>query len=366
MTSGVKGSNTVQQNNFVGNGFYRSWSGNDGKFENYAGGQRLKWNNFDLIVESRQRSTDAAEITFTGGMPTSFPTRLSWNAPDAQLVFTSNDQLGLLSKLMKEIKGCDFNLAVETSQAKQTVSMAADALTKFGRSILALKRGDFATAARQLGVKPRPSRLKVSDISGRWLELQYGWLPAIGDVFETAKLFENISKGPRSKLIRVKIWKGGQFEGSQIPVFYSWKYQELLRRIIHYEMYEEMSAPRQMGLEDPLSIIWENIPYSFVVDWFLPIGSYIENLAAIPKLKGRFLTTDIRKREGAGKAVKGSATNVQKYVDFGYDSHTQTTVHRVFSNDLAVPFPNFTTGGLGGFGPRFWNAVSLAHQRFTK
>jgi hypothetical protein len=35
-----------------------------------------------------------------------------------------------------------------------------------------------------------------------------------------------------------------------------------------------------LGLTNPLELIWERIPYSFVVDWFLPIGGWLSTLDA--------------------------------------------------------------------------------------
>jgi hypothetical protein len=34
----------------------------------------------------------------------------------------------------------------------------------------------------------------------------------------------------------------------------------------------------QIGFNNPINLLWEIIPYSFVVDWFLPIGQYLEGL----------------------------------------------------------------------------------------
>jgi hypothetical protein len=35
-----------------------------------------------------------------------------------------------------------------------------------------------------------------------------------------------------------------------------------------------------VGISNPLLLAWELVPYSFVVDWFLPIGNYLESLDA--------------------------------------------------------------------------------------
>jgi hypothetical protein len=36
----------------------------------------------------------------------------------------------------------------------------------------------------------------------------------------------------------------------------------------------------QLGLINPAVIVWERLPYSFVVDWFAPVGSWLNALTA--------------------------------------------------------------------------------------
>jgi hypothetical protein len=40
----------------------------------------------------------------------------------------------------------------------------------------------------------------------------------------------------------------------------------------------------QTGFTNPINLAWEVLPYSFVVDWFLPIGPYLETLSAFDGL----------------------------------------------------------------------------------
>lgn len=379
MTTGNVGPSvaTVNSSNFIGVDYHRDWSGTDGKWETYAGGKRLHWNNYHCQIASRRRNKNKADVWHWGATPTAakhlqVPNIAVDTGPGffSEPSLSAADDLRLLNKLLEKVKGHDFNLAVNLSQMNQVSSMVASNLSQFGRAVMSLKRGDFANAARCLGVHARPSRLKPSDVAGRWLELQYGWLPTLSDTFEAMKAFHEISEGPRSTLFRTSVKKESFVEASGTPSRFSQKYLCTVRKQIQYEMYEEMTANRSLGLADPLSVVWENIPYSFVVDWFVPIGSYLDALNGIPNLKGRFLTTTTRRRRGfsAFQPIIFPFTPNGIYAWLNGptdDSYHYTVSDRVYSLDLEVPRPSFKLNG-AVHGTRVWNAISLASQRFLQ
>jgi hypothetical protein len=357
---------------FVGDVSGKTWNGGNGKHELYAGAYRAKWNNYTMRYAYRYRPIKSGYLTYANDPNSPYVQAIdvTLNGFGQQLEWESQDELRLQSKLITKVKASDFNLAVNLAQMGQVSRMVAFNLGQLGRSMLALKRGDFATAAKAFGTtaNKKSTRLKASDISGRWLELQYGWLPLLSDSFEAVKAFHEISQGPRGTLFRMSVGKKGWYEGSQSPTTYSHLYQEKLRRSIIFHQYEEMSAARQLGLTDPLSVAWEIIPYSFVVDWFVPIGTYLDNLNSIPKLVGRFSTTTTRRRFGfydwkyhGINRFPGDATGFFGYS--GQDSFREVRMDRVISTSLTVPYPKFDLRG-AVHGRRVWNAISLAQIRF--
>jgi hypothetical protein len=128
-----------------------------------------------------------------------------------------------------------------------------------------------------------------------------------------------------------------------------------------------MTAQRQLGLLDPATVLWEIIPYSFVVDWFLPIGSYLDNLNQIPNLVGRFVTTDIRERKDFRWqwAPHGGASDyIIELTKFpSYCDRSSVEVTRTVSYNISVPKPSFNLDGLTK-GLRVYNAVALASAAF--
>jgi hypothetical protein len=128
-----------------------------------------------------------------------------------------------------------------------------------------------------------------------------------------------------------------------------------------------MAAFRQMGLGNPASILWERIPWSFVLDWFIPIGTYLELIGQVPFMKGRWCRTDKVQYEISGM-VDGTSANAVQVIPGVYPaiSGKQLQMRRVISfTPPTVPRPTLNVFG-AVHGKRIGNAVALAHQVFAK
>jgi hypothetical protein len=103
-------------------------------------------------------------------------------------------------------------------------------------------------------------------------------------------------------------------------------------------------------------VAWELVPYSFVIDWFIPIGSYLDNLAVIPTLTGRSMTMIVREWQASGvgtsKFHKGASATFRK-----------VNVNRTTGGGLSLGTPSFKTLSEASSGKHIANAIALAHQR---
>jgi len=328
-------------------------SGSDGKFETVGGVTRTKWNNYSSYGWKAVRSV--GKRNYFGTPLDVWTNSTCFPGP----LLTANDLVTLQSRLSEAVKGHQFNLAVSAAQGKQTVDMVSKAIFSVGGAISDLKKGRFESAARRFGVNPRPSKLSSKDIAGRWLELQYGWLPMFSDVYEASKAYESIANGPRKSIVQVGISRTKQGNASCSPSVYSCKGVNKDSARIIYEMSEQISTPRSLGLTDPLSVAWELIPYSFVVDWFIPIGDYLENLNVIPNLQGRFLTSQIQRFQGSTVWIDGSYQWFNKPTE-----HVQYyNMTRTVSTSLAVAKPGFNSIPDAMSPKRIFNALALVVQR---
>lgn len=180
--------------------------------------------------------------------------------------------------------GESTQLGVLLAERKKSYGMIANRVTGLYRSYRSLRKGDFRGFLRNLSVDPRrkhrnKTRAAAHEASGLWLEYWFGWSPTVKDLYNTAGVLtyqypsEAVSG---SSVMRVPRMAGGLASAS-------------VRRVCEQEgiliaktganvklVNPDTQLLQQMGLLNPLSIAWELVPFSFVVDWFTKFGNVIE------------------------------------------------------------------------------------------
>jgi hypothetical protein len=185
----------------------------------------------------------------------------------------------------------DIHLGVSLGEAPKTFSMIASTMTKIYHAYKSFRhldvRGGLAALgmptggrhARSLHRKANNVRRSGGDaftfMGDTWLEVKYGWKPLIQDVQNAA---EALSKD-FSKDYDVRIRTKGSAEYSLYePLFGSSSGRGTAKAYIgaKFLIFEpELRVRSALGLTDVASIAWELMPWSFVIDWFSPIGDFI-------------------------------------------------------------------------------------------
>lgn len=122
-------------------------------------------------------------------------------------------------------------------------------------------------------------------IPASWLELVYGWSPLLQDIFGAVN---HLSKMPKDPLISVKgytrvndsvvVHESGYY-GANCDMEYPVS-QEVWVRLYYRINTPGLAEVSSLGLLNPAEIAWELTPYSFVLDWVLPIGPWLSALTA--------------------------------------------------------------------------------------
>jgi hypothetical protein len=259
----------------------------------------------------------------------------------------SNDDLALIGKLRERIQGSDFNLATFLAEGRESLSTIANAASRIYRAAKSLRKGDVVSAGRHLLVdKKRLSKnLAKGEVTehwfaSNWLQLQYGWLPLIHDVFSATQHLAAMQSRPMVMNYRAM----RKLRGTPVPGTSGWiaSGSSILQGQFKAKL-THINEAALVGLEDPLSTAWELVPYSFVADWFLPIGDYLSASALSRALTGTFVKTRFDRVHLEGMTRENLPGSDPVFWVFPLESwfHRYGTLERVVTTSLEVPLPSF-------------------------
>lgn len=260
--------------------------------------------------------------------------------------FGANDQLKLVSKLRDRVRGGSFNPALFIGEGHQTLRMIGDTAVRLARAYSAVRRGDVSGAFKHLAIDRKVRKVPPTSrasIGSRWLELKYGWMPLLQDMKDGAELLNHQIHTPtrttfraRHKVARTDLANHG---------YSTMKYAgatAYISRDIKAILSEQGSWPEMTGIANPELVAWELLPFSFVVDWFMPFGTYLEARAAARSLRGLYVTST-----KTFVMVTGHV-GIPQYAGSYYTKeewlgppnwYQSTSISRTISTSLDVPMP---------------------------
>jgi hypothetical protein len=261
--------------------------------------------------------------------------------------------------------------------------------TKIAGSLRQLKRGNIPGAISALGAGrvspkwkgPKGQPSTTASVASNWLQLQYGWKPLLSDIEGFLKIMGTMN-GPTDFVQKVR---GSATESLQVvdntyppgdgvigfgnTGRSTFTLQTKVKFVIRFRMDSPLTALfSQTGFTNPISLAWELLPFSFVADWFLPIGDYFEALEAWKGMTflGGSKTTFTRIKTDSvitysGPPVGNPTVNVMLNAEF---RNEQIRLGRQALNTWpSAVLPSFNKTGLSG-GLRAANAIALLSQGF--
>jgi hypothetical protein len=206
------------------------------------------------------------------------------------------------------------DLSVAFLERKQTANMVSDWCTSTTRLLRDLRKGRWERAWKTSTTKvwkwnkgvPRgwtPKALNqwrsgqpVTAVKNAWLTTRYGIAPSLMDIAGSVEAIEKADNGSFDRYIisnhsrRFDLRKEAStpvpgYFGRYVvvPCYTSKKTSRLHEVHVRLDATIDNSAYlrlRDVGLTNPLLTGWEVTPYSFVVDWFIGVGDFLEAINA--------------------------------------------------------------------------------------
>lgn len=249
--------------------------------------------------------------------------------------WTANDDNALIEKIRSELNGVKgFHAGVALAELDKTVTMFGDAaqvLRRFGQRAAAK---DATGALRVLYNGASSSHVNwefLPRAAKLYLGYQFGLKPLMEDVIHGAQMLG--WQAGQVKVNRIRVRRkafafGTHYSGASYP------YRTEVRKQIVCYLKEKPNALDYSGLTDLASTLWERLPWSFVIDWWFPVGNALSAMQMARQLTGTFITTTTTRR------FRGSYSSTANYTIIGDSSWKMTTqVQRTISDSLIAKMP---------------------------
>jgi hypothetical protein len=204
-----------------------------------------------------------------------------WAPGNASLPnFDANLVNGAITKALNQLANQKADIGSNIAEGKQTLGLVAQSCSQVWKAMLALKRREFKRVASELGMS-WSSVLTGKFPANRWLEYQFGWKPLLQDIKNGYDRFhESVSKDLLvSGSGGMHAERNGEFTLGEFSGPWSVNEKASCRIDAHIDI-PEMRQANQWNLINPLSVAWELVPWSFAVDWFIPVGNTLEASSA--------------------------------------------------------------------------------------
>lgn len=256
-----------------------------GFFSKLAKGECLPNNGcrIDDITETRTASHGLHQLNFVGGCYRQQTIGPHWSLRTPLVVLPPHDN-DIVNVVSQQARGkclaSIFDALTTLAELKQTSRLIVNA---WGRV------EDFASRAAKFARRSRSLKGAAVAFGEKWLEYRYGWLPAIYSAEDAMKAFNAMQNG--RKLISEKSTVSVPFSlsdtkhttsptgsGGMGTVNQTDSINGTRRYTGAAWGWADSTQRKYFGF-DPLLTTWELVPYSFVVDWFLGVGTFIKSVS---------------------------------------------------------------------------------------
>lgn len=304
----------------VHTGFYSTWTGNgswnsaNGRVYTqlgsyYSSVKTPNWGSLSRVDRAKVKNPYANYVERMFYNPGVFSFRTWADAGQEGYIYQGTPPAALQSattdakaKALAKVQGRISRLAVNLAQTMAERKQAVDMISKRVNQLIVLarlaKRGDIKringylrdSLGRSLPGGSNAFRgtgRKSSDVAGTWLEIQYGWRPLLSDIYGSCELIaDTYHRKYPTVFSAVATAETPLYGKTQFSVFDAvcdivWRGSMLERGRYVIEVVEDDAlalALGKTGISNPALLAWELVPWSFVIDWFVPVGNYLEQL----------------------------------------------------------------------------------------
>lgn len=250
------------------------------------------------------------------------------------------------SRFYLRVSNAKVNLAQAFAERQQTVNLIGSTARRLASYYRSFRRGRNPFTGERVNSK---------NAANLWLQYQYGWAPLVQDVYNVMTLKDHepppfivTSRGREEITLLKNVITPTSYVVRNETFTTTMRIDVTIRAAIRV-VDPSVAFGNNLGLTNPSLLAWELLPYSFVVDWFIPIGNWLEMQNALMglSLSDKSTTSTVTRYTYAeGRMTCGPASK------WASGSATASYFSKIKNRSLSIPSVPL---------PRLKNPVSVSH-----
>jgi hypothetical protein len=223
----------------------------------------------------------------------------------------------LSQMVLQELNSASADTLTSLAEMNRTCTMVSQTASAIASAISNLRRGRLGGAMNALGSavsasevsayaqsfdkakkKPKPKRPRRPNeklpaeqlVASTWLNYSYGWKPLLNDVYNQMQALAsaNTAHNDVARVVRKRFTTSAsklEMQSSGGTAKFRIAKNTNVRKeggMVVYYRYRggDLNPFLSFGIQNPQTVLWEVMPFSFVIDWFLPVGQYLQSLTS--------------------------------------------------------------------------------------
>lgn len=186
-----------------------------------------------------------------------------------------NNRARARTECMLKLQDQKIQLGTYLAESVRSANLLADGVSSFARTLLSIKRRNW--------IALRQRYTDIKDFPGGVLQWRYGVQPLANDLYTSFQIVKN-GLGQRAQMLTAtRNVKTSGDTASKTEYGYQWQGKGTMHNTCKVTARLNdafISNASRIGLVNPLEMAWEIVPWSFAVDWVMPIGNFLSGLSA--------------------------------------------------------------------------------------
>lgn len=204
------------------------------------------------------------------------------------LLYDTNRMNRTIARAYDKLKGKTYtqaSLGLNLVEGHQSLSMIEKRAAQLGKFSMLLVRRRFKDAAAFLGMALVPPKVSAKNsFASNFLEYHFGWEPLLKDIHDALEVWNQ-----PIRVFQVLRASAGERTTERYDADYGAATKRRGTCTVSYFVQEgarvkaisgdTLHSLDEWGVLNPASLLWEAIPFSFVVDWFVNVGQVLASFS---------------------------------------------------------------------------------------